>query len=199
LPDDIVRNVVAAAYDVEPAFGLLLETLAITGARAGQILRVTVGDLEDDGLAPRLQVPSSKKGRRRKVSRKPLPIPIRLAGALRTVAAGRPDDEMLLTREDGKPWPRQIDLLFRKAAKAIGLKRSVTPYSLRHSSVVRALLAGTPLQLVASSHDTSPQMISSNYAKYIVHNSDAVLRRCMLDLGEPAPAGNVVAIQTKIR
>jgi hypothetical protein len=86
--------------------------------------------------------------------------------------------------------------MFRKAAVAVGLDRSIVPYSLRHSSIVRALLAGTPLQLVASSHDTSAQVIASNYAKYIVDNSDTLLRRGMLDMGTPT-APNVIPLGRK--
>jgi integrase len=192
LPDATVRAIVAATYAFEPAFGLLIEVLAVTGARASQILRVTVGDLEDAGSAPRLQVPSSRKGRRRKVTRKPVPISPALAAGLRVAARGRPDDAPLLIRDNGKPWP-QLDKLLRKVTAKVGLKRSVTPYSLRHSSIVRALMAGVPLELVASSHDTSAAIVARHYAKFIVHNSDAVLRRAMLDMGPPLPL-NVVAL-----
>ena len=83
--------------------------------------------------------------------------------------------------------------MFLEAAAAVGLKREVTTYSLRHSSVTRMLKAGTPLALVASAHDTSPAMIRAHYARSIVDNSDALLRRAMLDVDAPAPV-NVVPI-----
>jgi integrase len=193
LSDEVVRDIVIAAYGFEPAFGLLIELLQITGARASQILRIKVGDLEDVGAAPRLQVPSSRKGKHRKVTRKPLPIPPRLARALRVAVRGCPDDAPLLMRDDGTPWPRQIDKLFRNVTAKAGLKRSVTPYALRHSSITRALLAGVPVELVASSHDTSAAIISKHYARYITHNSDTLLRNVMLDTGAPAPS-NVVTL-----
>jgi hypothetical protein len=45
LTDDQVRSVVAGAYGIEHAFGLLVETLAVTGPRVSQAARLSVGDL----------------------------------------------------------------------------------------------------------------------------------------------------------
>jgi integrase len=192
LPDNAVRAVVAAAHQIDPAFGLFVELAAVTGARASQLLRVEVRDLQDTGKAPRLMVPTSRKGRRRKTERRPLPIPPALAATLRRAVADRVGDAPLLLRSDGSRW-RHLDLdLFRKAAAKTGLEASVTPYALRHSSIVRALIAGAPLRVVAASHDTSVAMIEKNYSRHIIGDpSDALMRRAMLDIAAPAP-GNVV-------
>ena len=61
LNDQQVRRIVAAAYDISPAFGLLVETLATTGARPVQLRRLTCGDV----LADRLSMPTSMKGSKR--------------------------------------------------------------------------------------------------------------------------------------
>jgi integrase len=196
LADNTVRAVVTAAYDVEPAFGLLIELLASTGARTSQVLRLEVGDLEDAGSAPRLQMPSSRKGRNRRIQRKALPISTALARALRAVAAGRPDSDRLLVRDDGRAWPWQIRVMFQQVIAALGLEETLSPYCLRHSSITRALKAGTPLALVASSHDTSPAIIARHYAKFIVDNSDALLRKTMLDMEAPT-APNVIPLGRK--
>lgn len=194
LPDDVIRAIVTEARDLKPAFGLLVELLATTGARTSQVLRLKIGDLEDDGAAPRLQMPSSRKGRNRKVEHKALPITPALASALREVAAGRPDSDPLLIREDGRAWPWQIRVMFGQVIAALGLDPMLTPYSLRHSSITRALKAGTPLALVASSHDTSPTIIGRHYARFIVDNSDAQLRRTLLDMDATAPDSNVLKL-----
>jgi integrase len=194
LPDSAIRVVVAAAYEVDPAFGLFVELAAVTGARASQLLRVEVCDLQD-GTAPRLMVPTSRKGRRRKTERRPLPIPPALARALRQAAAGRPGNAPLLLRTDGSHWPALDLVMFRRAAKQAGLDLDVTPYCLRHSSIVRQLVAGVPLRLVAASHDTSTAIIERNYSRHIIGDpSDALTRRAMLDLGQPTLADNVVSI-----
>jgi integrase len=194
LPDDAIRIVVAEAYEIDPAFGLFVELAAVTGARASQLLRVEVCDLQD-GAAPRLMVPTSRKGRRRKTERRPLPIPPALAMALRQAAAGRSGNAPLLLRADGSRWPALDLIQFRRAAKLAGLGPDVTPYALRHSSIVRQLVAGVPLRLVAASHDTSTAIIERNYSRHIIGDpSDALTRRAMLDLAMPATTGNVVPL-----
>lgn len=194
LDDIVVRSVVAAAYAIDPAYGLLTETAAVTGVRRSQLLRVEVRDLQDGVAAPRLMVPNSRKGRRRKVERKPLPIPPTLARALKQASADRQEDAPLLLRADGSRWPK-TDWLFCDVVAAVGLDPGVTAYALRHSSIVRQLLAGTPIRVVASLHDTSTAMIEKTYSRFIVGDpSDAMVRRALLDVASPAPAVNVVPI-----
>ena len=76
LDDDQVRALIAAAYAIDHAFGLYAESLALTGARNSQVARLVVGDLQaDNGGAPRLMMPSSRKGGRgRKPGKRPVPI-----------------------------------------------------------------------------------------------------------------------------
>ena len=118
------------------SFGVLIETLAETGARESQALRCEVADLLDDPVAPRLMMPSSRKGGgSRKIERKPLPISPRLAAMLRQVSAGRAADAPLLDKQS------QIREFFHVVTERLGLGEEVTPYALRHSSIVRMLLA----------------------------------------------------------
>jgi hypothetical protein len=196
LADDVVRAIVAMAWDLDPAYGLLVELSAITGARRSQLLRTTVHGLQDAGAAPRVLVPTSRKGRRRKTGTLALPIPPTLAIALRAAASGRLDSDPLLVRSDNSPWP-VADELFRKVVVAAGLDDpSLTAYCLRHSSIVRQILGGIPLRIVASSHDTSTHMIEKNYSRFITGDpSDSLCRRVMLDTGPSPAAPNVVAIR----
>ena len=62
LADDKVREFVAAAYRLDHKFGLLTDTLAITGARPSQAVRLRVEDLHDHPLRPKLMMPKSAKG-----------------------------------------------------------------------------------------------------------------------------------------
>jgi hypothetical protein len=64
---------------------------------------------------------------------------------------------------------------------AAGLESKVTFYALRHSSIVRMLLAGTPTRVVAAHHDTSVLMIEKNYSAHISEHADALTRRTLLD------------------
>jgi integrase len=182
--DAIVLRIVAAAYADDAALGLFMQVAAETGARASQIARLLVADLHD-GREPKLLMPSSRKGRRRQITRRPVPISPDLAAQLKRVAKGRAADKPLLLRSDGSEWkPAVLQIPF--AAIAERLKLDETMYCLRHSSIVRALLAGVPAQLVASNHDTSLQMLQKTYARYISTYGDDVARRALLT-ATPSP------------
>jgi integrase len=190
LPDVQVRAVVAAAYAIDPAFGLYVEVAAVTGARPSQIARLLVGDLLPNGDGPRLMLPSSRKGRGRKVSRKPVPITASLAAKLSAASTGRPPTAPLLVRADGRAW-QSTDKgdharLFAQAAERIGF--ACTIYALRHSSIVRALLANIPLRVVAALHDTSTSQIERTYSAHITEFADTLSRRALLDIAPPKPA-----------
>ena len=194
LSDEQVRALIAAAYAIDPAFGLYVETAATTGARPSQLVKLEVGDLQHNGDGPRLMMPSSRKGHAGKaIVRKPVPIPASLAVRLKKAGAST---DPLLTKSDGRPWSatsadhrRPFEAVVARA----GLKPSVTFYALRHSSIVRQILAGTPLRIIADAHDTSTRQIEITYSAFISHHADAVLRKGLLDTAQPA-ADNVVTL-----
>lgn len=204
MPDDKVHEFVAAAYGLDHQFGLLTDTLANTGARPSQAVRLRVEDLHDHPARPKLMMPKSAKGGGRNRSAKraerySVPITVQLAVRLKLAAKGRAVDAPLFLQSDGSRWDnnpgqnyhRQVD----KVVTAIGLDPAeVTMYCLRHSSIVRMLLRNVPIRLVASLHNTSVAMIEKHYSKYITEHSIDDIARIGL-LSEPAPAGdNVVAL-----
>jgi len=194
LSDDQVRAVVAACYAGSERLGLLVEVLAITGCRPVQAARLCVRDLQAD----RLMMPRSAKGRgRKRVERRPIPVPPSLVARLRAAAGDRPTDAPLLQRPDGQAWLQtgqhsDYNRLFDSALVAAGLPR-VVPYALRHSSITRALQRGLPPRLVADAHDTSVAMLERNYSKFIADHSDAALRTAQIDLA-PVAGGKVVPL-----
>jgi integrase len=184
LTDDQVRALIAAAYDHSREFGLLVEVAAITGARIGQLAKLTVEDLQD-GSAPRLMVPASRKGRGGKaVLRRPVAISPSLARRLLILdGRDRSATALLLVKPSGQPW-RKSDhsRLFARVAKQCGLDPAVvTVYALRHSSIVRQLLAGVPTRVVAAGHDTSVVMIERTYSRYISDHADTLVRGALLE------------------
>src|SRR5262249_746548 len=189
LADVQVRAVIAAAYEVDPAFGLLTETAATTGARPSQLVKLEVADLQHNGDGPRLMMPSSRKGNAGKqITRKPIPIPASLAAKLRQAAADRDASAALLLRFGGAPWSatsadhrRPFEAVVARAK----LDPSTTFYALRHSSIVRQILSGTPLRVIADAHDTSTKQIEISYSAHIGGHTDALLRRGLLDTAQP--------------
>ena len=195
MSDDKVREFVATAYGLDHQFGLLTDTLAITGARPSQAVRLRVEDLHDHPSKPKLMMPKSAKGggrnrSKKKIERFSVPVTVQLAAKLKAAATGRADDAPLLMQSDGSPWDknpgqnyhRQVD----KVVTAIGLDPAdVTMYCLRHSSIVRMLLQNVPIRLVASLHNTSVAMIEKHYSKYITEHSDDISRAALLQHEPP--------------
>jgi integrase len=195
ISDGEVLAIVNASYELDPAFGRVIDVLASTGTRTSQAIRLQVGDLQNSG-APRLMVPSSRKGgKSRKSVRRPVPITPTLAAKLKAAAAGRAPDQPLLTRADGTAWPiggMELWRLFGQVAAKLGIEQ--TAYCLRHSSIVRALLAGQPARVVAVNHDTSVRQLESTYSHFIADHSDTIGRRGLIDTAAPAPDENVVTL-----
>jgi len=199
LKEPVVLRIIASAYEtVGEEFGRLVETLAVTGTRISQAARLDMQDLQADRNDPRLMMPSSRKGRwTKKITRKPVPIPASLVTRLRRAIGKK--TAPLLPKHDGSRWKRSDHLrLFQNVVKNIGLDPSeVTIYALRHSSIVRQLLAGVPIRVVAAAHDTSVAMIEKTYSRHITDHSDALSRGAMLDVDALSTADVVVPFSGK--
>ena len=196
LDEPAIRTIIAKASEQSAEFGLLIEAAAVTGARVSQLARIEVQDLQGERSDPRVMMPSSRKGRgQKKTSRRPVPIPAGLANRLAAAAKGRSATAPLLLKRSGEPWKKSDhSRLFARAARAAGLDPDeATIYALRHSSIVRQLLAGVPVRVVAVNHDTSVVMIERTYSRHIGDHADALARKALLDIAAPA-AGNVVSI-----
>jgi integrase len=139
-------------------------------------------------------MPSSRKGKgRKRIERRPVPIPVNLAVKLRQAVKGRRPHDPLLTQENGARWQHSNHVRpFRAVAAAAGV--DATLYSLRHTSIIRMLLAGVPTRVTASLHDSSVPMLEKHYAAFVLDFSDGLVRRAMLDLAAPAAASTVVTL-----
>src|SRR5262249_7653518 len=200
LDDTVVRRIAAAAYDHDRALGVMVEVAAVTGARRSQLARLEGAHLQADGGEPRLLMPLSAKGRARnkRHERRPVPITAALASVLKQEAQGRAGDAPLLLRANGDRWGhgrrRHHRDDFRAVIEAAGLDPDVVTLSaLRHSSIVRHLLANVPIRIVATLHDTSVKMIERTYSRHIAEHTDTLARRALLDTSQAATV-NVVAL-----
>jgi integrase len=188
LDEAAVRWIIAEAHALSPEFGLLIEVAAVTGARVSQLAQLEVQDIQADRETPRLLMPTSRKGRGRKmVQRRPVPIPAGLAAKLHVLTTDRPATAPLLVKPSGASWKKSDhSRLFARAAEAAGQDpEEVTMYALRHSNIVRQILAGVPIRVVAVNHDTSIAMLERTYSRYIGDHSDALARVALLDTTEP--------------
>lgn len=185
LLDAQVRKLIEHARVQGAEFGLFVEGLAATGARVSQLAGVEVRDLQDNRTDPRIMMPSSKKGNGKKsILRRPVPISSEYAKSLRKTAQGKADDAPLFVKPSGEPWSKSDHYrLFARAVKAGDIAVDdgsvVTINALRHTSIVRQLLANVPVRVVAALHDTSVAMIERTYSRYIADHTDAMARAAM--------------------
>jgi integrase len=187
LSDAVIRAIVAESYIEDADFGALVDVMAVTGVRESQVLKLTARDIVDDKL-PRLMVPCSAKGKDRTPESRALPITPRLAAMLRTRAAGRRANAPLFDRL----W--NTSARFRVVLHRLGLDETLTPYVLRHSSIIRQIRNNVPLRIVSFNHDTSTHEIEKTYARFLNDAADDLTRAGLLS-DEAGPADNVVALR----
>ena len=201
LDDATVCRFINASYARDRKLGLLVHVLAESGARPSQATRLLVEDLHG-GAKARLSVPRSAKGGSknrgaRKHERVNVPITPALAAKLKLAAKGRPGDAPLLLQADGQPWGDRPSDDYREdiaeIVQGLGLGSETTLYALRHSSIVRQLLRGVPIRIIAATHDTSVAAIEKHYSKYIADHSDDLSRAALLD-HKPPGGDNIVSI-----
>jgi integrase len=186
LDESDVRTVIGAAYRDSDEFGEFVELAAVTGARTSQLEKLQGENVQADFTdprtrkrQPRLMMPVSRKGTgEKKVTHRPVPIPASLADRL----AGRTGT--LLKRSDGKSWAKiNVPHYFDDVVEGVKFnsKSKVTMYGLRHTSIVRQLLANVPIRVVAALHDTSVKMIEQNYSEHIADHADELARPALLE------------------
>ena len=208
----VVGQIIGAAQAVDARDGWdgdlarLIIVLAATGARFSQVRRILVRDVRRGAIV----VPPSRKGVRweEKVSAT-APVGPDVMHALAPALVGRDGDEPLLmrfyhtrterlewVRGDRRAWQRAPDLTLHWGLilKQAGLDKTVVPYALRHTSIVRGLTAKLPAILVAKQHDTSVEMIEAHYGKYISDAMSDLVAQAVVPLIPPAAASNVLAL-----
>jgi integrase len=179
----VVVAIIHAAYAADQKLGVFFDVLAETGTRESQMLRLRVRDLQDDRTDPRLMMPKDRKGKNPKPGWMPVPISPRLAAILRKACAGRSANEAILDKID-HPEDR-----FRAIAKIVGgVDPEATPYSFRHTSIVRMILKNQPIRVVASLHGTSVAAIERHYSAHITSITDDMTRATLPDFGIAAAA-----------
>jgi integrase len=187
LPDATILAIVRECHVEEVDFGALIDVLAGTGVRESQALKLRSDDLRDVDTAPRLMMWCSSKGRDRDPEQRSLPISPKLAKMLRARAIARGPNRPLFDRI----W--NMSLRFRVVLERLGLDLSLSPYTLRHSSIIRQIRSNTPLRIIAYVHDTSVVEIERTYGRYLGNASDDA-RKGLLDDAVAPPADNVVTM-----
>jgi integrase len=155
-------------------------------------------------------MPDSRKGRRKKVGSKPIPIGVEIIDVLRPVIVRRAKDDWLLERwrhrqvkgghwerSERGPWSTsELTRPWNAIRDRAGLP-DATPYCLRHSSIVRGIRKNLPIRLVAAAHDTSVQIIERHYSRFIVGDLEKMMAGVVVPLLPEDEGGRVVSMRAR--
>jgi integrase len=127
----------------EPDFRLLVQAALQTGARYGELTRLTVSDFNPD--VGTIKIRQSKSGQSRHIV-----LTHEGAAFFKQLSTGRSGDEPLLRKLDGSTWEMSHQL--RRMADAVmraKIKPAISFHGLRHTWASHAVMNGMPLMVVA--------------------------------------------------
>ncbi len=144
----------------------LVQATALTGARAGELVKATVSQF--DARTKSMTFVSGKQRTRDKDGSRTVPLSAPAVTLFKRLAGGKAPGDRLFTRDDKIPWSHSDwDELVREAAKDAGLPADpgsgVCLYTLRHSFITAALTKGMSTLEVARLCGTSVGMIERHY------------------------------------
>jgi integrase/recombinase XerD len=150
--------IVAAARASTPSDSALITMLGLLGLRVSEACNVRVQDIH--GLE-RGHRTLKLVGKGRKPATIPMPVPV---AAVMDAAAGQRESGPLLLRVDGKQMDRRAATrVVVRLAKKAGIKKHLSPHSLRHSFVTACLDAGVPLRDVQIAARHSDPRMTTRY------------------------------------
>ena len=149
-------------YDkTEGAFHDLVKALLMTGMRPGKELRHLLVEQLDKQLGT-LDIRVSKTG--------PRTVYLSDEGLafFKKLAKGKTPKAYLLGRDDGSRWPEKYpERIMTEVVKKAKLLQGTVLYSLRHTYISKAIVAGIPLQVISENCGTSIRMIEEHYGKFL--------------------------------
>lgn len=140
LPIDRVRKLISACPD---DFGHLVRAAILTGARYGELCRMTVGDFQPDNGT--LFIAQSKSGKARYIN-----LNTDARAFFTSITKERAQAETMLQRADATAWEHhhQIRRMADACAKA-GIEPAISFHELRHTWASLSIMNGMPLQVAA--------------------------------------------------
>jgi integrase len=126
-----------------PDFRLLVQAALFTGARYGELTRLTVADFNPD--VGTIGIRQSKSGKSRHVV-----LTSEGRAFFHEITAGRPGDEIVLRKVDGSAWRAAHQWLpMRAAVERAKIKPPIGFHGLRHTWASLSVMNSVPLMVVA--------------------------------------------------
>lgn len=146
----------------DPDFRLMVQAALLTGARYGQLCRLTVGDFHPDSGTLHLQ---SRKGKKGKLKHYDAFLTDEASHFFIRQCAGRKATELMFPK-DGRAWNHSEQIRRMKdACKAGRIEPPIGFHGLRHTWASLAVTNKIPLMIVASNLGHSDtRMVEKHYA-----------------------------------
>jgi len=139
-----IEKLLAAGYQLQSKYGLIIKTLSYTGTRVDEFIHIRAEDLFLNDSAPQIHIT-----RARRQSTRYVPILKSLAQELQTHLNGRKAGYLFESNRHTRYSARAIQDIVKEAAKAVGITRRVYPHLLPHSIATILLQLGeAPLDQV---------------------------------------------------
>ena len=148
----------AAARASTPSDGALISMLGLLGLRVSEACNMRIENIHGMERGHRTL---SLEGKGRKPATIPLAVPV--ARSL-DAAAGDRTSGWLLLRADGKQMDRKAAArVVVRLAKKVGIRKRLSPHSLRHAYITACLDAGVPLRDVQIAARHSDPRMTTRY------------------------------------
>lgn len=141
-----------------PTDWALVSLLGTVGMRVSAACAVQLEDITTTDVGYRVLHTVGKGG---KPSVKVLPIPV--MQAVDAAAAGRTTGPLLLRRDGSQMTRRSADRVVQRLTKAAGIKKKISPHSLRRSFATLALQAGVDIRVVQDGMDHASTRTTLHY------------------------------------
>lgn len=136
------KAVLDAAADAGPRDHALVALLLLNGLRVSEAVSIDIEDLDTE-RGHRIVGVIGKGGRRRVA-----PLAPRTIDAVEQAIGERTGGPVLTDAAGGRLNRHQASRIVRRVARRAGIRKTVTPHSLRHTAVTLALEAGVELHVV---------------------------------------------------
>jgi integrase len=155
--EQAIRLVNAADEEFRP----LLRAALYTGARYGSLTSLRVADFNADANTIKM---ATRKG---DGSQRTYHVALNEEGAafFRSMTVGRAGNALIFARAKGSPWKKSAQHVFMiRASEGARIDPPINFHAVRHSYASLAIMAGTPLMMVAQNlGHTNTKMVEKHY------------------------------------
>jgi integrase len=184
LSDDESRRILNAASG---DFWDLIAAALLTGARYGELARLTVEDYHPDSGT--IHICISKSGKPRHVA-----LTAEGQAFFAQLCLGKSHGTLLLTRANGQPWRRSDQQRPMQAACKAANIANANFHSLRHTYASRLVMKGVPLPVVAAQlGHSSIHMVEKHYGHLAPSYVAETVRAAFGELGIAIDA-NIISV-----